>query len=92
MSVVTHHARKRARQRAGYRDVDTQAERAWKIGKGPDDVASRTLRVWMLRTANRGRDELRYYRGRCWIFSSDGVLITILQIPLSVTRAIGRGR
>lgn len=85
MAKITHHARKRFKQRLGVHKVDTpkNAKRALKEGLSQADVyESENLRRFMaaLWFRNRTCGNIRLYNGMTYIFAGD-TLITVFPIP-----------
>lgn len=85
---ITAHAKKRMRQRCGYkaRTAEKMARRAWAKGIHHSDTCDSIKRYFdMLYLSHRNANNIRQYGDKAYLFKGE-TLITVIQIPMEIYR------
>lgn len=84
---VTIHGRERVKERSGVKslkDIESRVRRAWETGKKIEDFNNPKFRKYLENVLRAGNDwethELRVKGNEIYVFSHEGVLVTILTI------------
>ena len=92
--VVSNHAYQRSSERSGFSKKATNriAERAFTQGL-PAESTKGQLKKWADEVYNKSTNDLRsvmLYGDKAYLFSSDEVLITVLQIPAAYIKTMNQ--
>lgn len=91
--IVTNHAREKLKSRGGLnkKSTDRIVNKAYTHGITHSQTKGR-LKKWVygLYFYNKTATNIRLYGDKAYIFKSDGVLATVLQIPSDLTKDLNK--